>query len=195
MTAAAFTRLFILLFLMSTAPVCSAQKFELLPEASYLQVNGSSTLHDWEMQAEEMHAGLTAQFSDQQLQDISALKLQVKAQSLRGSKEDMNEDAHEALKTSRYEDITYEFQSLENFSCNNSTCTARLNGYLTVAGTRKPVPVDIRIETTGDRIKISGVKQLKMTYFDIEPPKTFLGLIKADEKVEVVFELSFEQVK
>ncbi|GAB2764682.1 YceI family protein [Salinimicrobium soli] len=186
-----YKKLLLMLFLAGGVFLCPAQSFVLVPDASQLQVEGSSTLHDWEMKAEKMEGKLTAEFQDEELQNITFLQLLIDAQNLRGEKEGMNEDAHEALQTDLYKHIQYDLQNLKDLNCNTSDCTGTIEGYLTVAGNRKPVPVEIEIKIHDNRIILSGSKDLEMSYFGIEPPKALFGLLKADNAVNVTFNLIF----
>jgi polyisoprenoid-binding protein YceI len=156
-------------------------------------VSGTSTLHGWDLQAEKMNAKLSADLQHEQLQNISSLQLLIEAQSLQGEKESMNEDAHEALKTDEYKYIQYDLQKVRDLQCESENCTGIIEGYLTIAGNRKPVSVPFQAQLTPSRLRISGEKELMMTYFGIEPPKIFLGLIRADNKVQVNYELVFQR--
>lgn len=48
--------------------------------------------------------------------------------------------------------------------------------------------------SSDQHFKVSGKVNLKMSDFGIDPPTDFLGLIKVDDEVEVVFNLEFEKV-
>lgn len=111
----------------------------------------------------------------------------------------MNRDMYQALKSDRYDYITFDFQRahpLEPQPHLPDTLFADayhpffIEGILNVAGVERQVSLIIqgRRETDG-RYNIRGRKEISMPDYDIDPPTAFRGLIRAHEDLTVFFDL------
>ncbi len=187
------TCLLLISFMITGMPITRGQTFQLDNPASTLLINGSSSLHDWEMVATKISGTIEVSTADLEIKTIHSLSMSVDAKSLDGGKKGMNKDAFEALKAGTYENITFEFLELQEINCSPEVCQLNLRGNLTVAGTSRIIEVTCDADLSENKIKLSGRKALKMTDFNVKPPKAFLGLLKADDDVTVEFELEFEE--
>ena len=106
---------------------------------------------------------------------------------------DMNEDMYNALKADSFPVIKYELTDkiiLSDWKTPESVSTVNTNGTLTIAGISKLIPMPVTIKMlTKDRFQITGSKTLSMHSFHITPPTALWGLIKADDRLTVRFEL------
>lgn len=177
-----------LIFGLSTA---FTQTFELQPKSSTMSVKGSSSLHDWEMEVGRMNGSMQLKAGEVEIASIQDISLSVLANSLDGGKSGMNKDAYEALKADRYKTIDFEFKKLDILNCTSGTCKGIIHGTLTVAGINRSIDVDFSAHISNNQVTLSGSKPLKMTDFNVEPPRAFLGLIRAYDDVIVEFELVF----
>lgn len=168
-----------------------SQTFELASKTSIMSVKGSSSLHDWEMKVGRMNGTMRLEILENQIETIQDLSFSVLANSLDGGKSGMNKDAYEALKADTYKTIDFAFEKLNSVSCTSGDCKLNISGTLTVAGVKKPIDVAFDANLSEEQIIFSGSKPLKMTDFNVEPPRAFLGLIRAYEDVTVEFELVF----
>lgn len=168
-----------------------SQTLELSSTSSKMTVNGSSSLHDWEMKVGKFNGELELEVVENEIRAIEELSILIMAKSLDGGKSGMNEDAYEALRADTYRTINFEFENLNSSNCTSGVCELQLQGFLTVAGTRQLVTVSLDALLSEEKITLSGKKSLKMTDFKVEPPRAFLGLIRAYDDVTVNFELVF----
>lgn len=181
---------FIFLFLICGFQ-CLSQTFELTPGASTMTIQGSSSLHDWEMKVGNMNGEIRIDGTENEIRGIDFLNFSVVAESLDGGKKGMNKDAYEALKTGTFKTIDFKFEKLNSVTCTSGNCQLSIQGTLTVAGDSKAIDVALDAHPSEDRIVFTGRKSLKMTDFNVEPPRAFLGLIRAYDDVLVKFELVF----
>lgn len=156
-----------------------------------MTVKGSSSLHDWEMKVGRMNGTIQLEVRENEITSIEGLSFSVLANSLDGGKSGMNKDAYEALKADTYKTIDFEFKELNSVTCSSGVCKVYIHGTLTVAGTKRAIDVAFDANPSDEQIALSGSKSLKMTDFNIKPPRAFLGLIRADDDVTVEFELVF----
>ena len=186
-------QLLIFCFVIAVWQTAMAQTFTLDPQSSTLKVNGTSSLHAWEMTAGEISGTIQTTVLETQIESIQDLKLMVVVKSLDGGKKGMNKDAYEALKAEIHEYIIFKFLNLQDVSCTSEICDLKINGILTVAGTKKNIEISCDATVSESTITISGSKALKMTDYNVKPPKALLGLIKADDDVQVIFDLVFKR--
>ena len=99
---------------------------------------------------------------------------------------------YDALKYEVYPDIIYKFKSITNIkSQGDNTYKANLEGTLDIAGVLKTIKIDVEIEKKGSIISIKGAKPVKMSDFDVIPPKALLGTLKTGNEITIIFNLNF----
>jgi len=60
---------------------------------------------------------------------------------------------------------------------------------LTIAGVDREVTLDLTIQKAGATLNVKGTLSLLMTDYGITPPKAMLGMVKADPKIKITFEV------
>ena len=183
---------YLLLFVFMTTPFfVQAQKLTLDNETSFLQVLGTSSLHDWHVQAEKQSGSLV--LSDADKLAISSLTFSVESESLKSGKSAMDKKTFEALNTKKYKSI--EFILTEVLSTNKKTekrYDISASGNLVINGVKKPITLKFSIEKNDKVYIIEGSHKLLMTTFGIAPPKALLGTIKTGDEIEVKFKSIFK---
>lgn len=183
---------YLLLFVCMTTPFfVQAQKLTLDNETSFLQVLGTSSLHDWHVQAEKQSGSLV--FSDADKLAISSLTFSVESESLKSGKSAMDKKTFEALNTKKFK--TIEFVLTEVLSANKKSdkrYDVAASGNLIINGVKKPITLKFSIEKNDKVYIIEGSHKLLMTTFGIAPPKALLGTIKTGDEIEVKFKSIFK---
>lgn len=65
-----------------------------------------------------------------------------------------------------------------------------VKGYLTVAGHKKEIEFPMQALVLEDgTLKATGQTELRMTDYNVEPPRAMLGMIRVDDLFSVHFEL------
>ena len=178
-------------------PSSSIVKATLL-EASTMTINGSSTLHDWEVDA----TGFTVQFQIPEAwfeseeiwagNDVSQLSVTVPVEHLDGGKNKMNRDLREALKFPGFQTIRFTWEQIVFTGEIDTGRRAEVDGQVTIAGETRQVRFEADLGLNEwSQIVASGSAELNMKDFGIEPPTAFFGVIRTDEKVDLTFELYF----
>ena len=183
---------YLLLFVCMTTPFfVQAQKLTLDNETSFLQVLGTSSLHDWHVQAEKQSGSLI--LSDADKLAISSLTFSVESESLKSGKSAMDKKTFEALNTKKFK--TIEFSLTEVIAVNKKTekrYEISASGNLVINGVKKPIAVKFSIEKNEKVYILEGSHKLLMTTFGIAPPKALLGTIKTGDEIEVKFKSIFK---
>ena len=180
------------LLMVFSAETAIGQNFNINKGASSVKVLGTSNIHDWEISAEDVQGNLKAQMEDGQLVQIDELNFAVVAESLKSGKGGMDKNTYKALNTDKNKRITYQLQKVNNIDSTSKTdCKVTTSGYLTVAGTKKPVDLTFDAKVTGDKVTLTGNHKLKMTDFKVDPPTAMFGTITTGDEVNIKFQTVF----
>jgi polyisoprenoid-binding protein YceI len=115
---------------------------------------------------------------------LEAFDIAIDARSLTSPKEGIDKNMHKALKVKEHADITFSLKRMEGAA---GALTAF--GTLRIAGVERDVMLPLSTTRKGGKLTVTGALDILMTDFGITPPKALLGMVKADPKVTVTFEL------
>jgi len=156
-----------------------------------ITIAGTSTMHDWTMTSKE--ASYSAGFeigADGTPTKLNTVTLTVPAESLKSGKGAMDNNAYKALKTDKNKQITFQLIS-SKITGKTITCT----GDLTIAGTTKPVDVEVTWEIKNGNMVCKGSKKIKMTDYKVEPPSFMFGTVNTGDEITVTFDVTLAQIK
>jgi len=178
----------IALFIFSVAN--AQNKFMLVPENSTLKITGTSTIHDWEMEAIDLTCKVIAQADSNNIEYIRQIDFTCPVDQITSDKRLMENKAHDALKENHYPEITFKSGKAQNIKISENK--AKISGLLSIAGETREISFtsDLNPQTKG-RFTASGNVSLKMTNFNIDPPTVFLGTLKTGDKVNIEFNFEF----
>ncbi|MCS6965191.1 MAG: YceI family protein [Candidatus Kapabacteria bacterium] len=164
-----------------------------LHSASTLWIEGNSTLHAWSAKATQLNVTGNASAVGSVLRwKIDSLLLRIPVRGLSSGKRDLDENMWTDLKAARYPEILFR---LKNYRPQEDVASDSLpisvEGWLTVAGRERLISFPAMWSVTGNRIRVRGSTELLMTDFGIKP-RTFLVVMKVDNRVVVRFDLLFE---
>jgi polyisoprenoid-binding protein YceI len=167
---------------------------------SKVKLDGTSTIHDWTVEGGilggfiEMDSNFPLDPSkpSTDLKVTPKVEVNVPVRSLKSGKKPMDDIMHDALKVKDHATIKYTLKELKPKARKaGEPLKFDAKGDLTVAGVTKPVGMEVTMEPmAGNKLKSSGVAEVKMTDFGIKPPSPSitLGLIKTADEVKITFE-------
>lgn len=175
----------IALFIVQTTNI-QAQSFKL--KSYKLTVSGTSTMHDWESNAEKVDFKGIIKLTDNMLVDIQAAVVKVPVVSIKSTKgKIMDNKTYDAFDYEKNPNIIF---TLNSAKINTNTSTVDMKGTLAMAGATRPVDITARYKVlqNGD-VQFTGSKKLKMTDFKMEPPTAMMGAIKVGDDITVNFDI------
>ncbi|MFD1015862.1 YceI family protein [Winogradskyella rapida] len=189
------SRILILLVSVSSlfsVQVATSQNYILNNSSSTLEVQGTSSLHDWTLETEDQSGKLVLAEGD--AFNISTLNLTVVAESLKSGKSAMDKNTYKALKTDDHKTMLFNLVSVNEIKTVSATSyKVSVSGKMTIAGVTKTISVDLTANLQGSNVILEGKKTFKMTDFGIDPPKALLGTIKTGDDITIVFKSTFNK--
>ncbi|MEP5255152.1 MAG: YceI family protein [Winogradskyella arenosi] len=189
------SRILILLVSVSSlfsVQVATSQNYILNNSSSTLEVQGTSSLHDWTLETEDQSGKLVLAEGD--AFNISTLNLTVVAESLKSGKSAMDKNTYKALKTDDHKTMLFNLVSVKEIKTVSATSyKVSVSGKMTIAGVTKTISVDLTANLQGSNVILEGNKTFKMTDFGIDPPKALLGTIKTGDDITIVFKSTFNK--
>jgi polyisoprenoid-binding protein YceI len=158
---------------------------------STITIAGTSTMHDWTMSSPG--ATYNASFevnADGNPSALNSVTFKMPAESLKSKDKAMDKNAYKSLKTDNYKDITFQLSSAK-ISGKTITC----KGNLTIAGTTKPIEMDVVYESKNGNLAFKGSKKIKMTDFKVEPPTFMFGAIKTGDEITISLDVALAPAK
>lgn len=187
----------------STSIMAAALLFFILPFTGMAQnlqvvnkqviVEGTSTLHDWTTEAQEIKASGNIVMEGSMLKDVKNFMVTIpveKLESTKGNK--MNRNTHKALKSDEHPNITFKLSEMASIqSAGNNVYNIKAKGQLTIAGQSKNVTLDARAEVeSGGAVCFSGTYKLNMKDYGVEPPSFMLGAMSTGEEVTISYSVT-----
>lgn len=176
-------------FIFSIFSIVKAQNAPVISQSSYINVHGTSTIHEWDMKTNKFSGeiGLTAS------KQINAISIKTEVKSLKSGKDGMDDKAYDAFDAKKNAYISFHLTEVSPVKLSESDTEITLTGNLTMAGVTRKVSFKTiaKITKSGD-YQLKGNLPLKMTDFKMKPPTAMLGTIKSGDAVVLKFDVSFK---
>ncbi len=171
-----------------------------LANTSTISISGTSTLHNWSVNAEKMEGSLlmdTKKNTSNYIKKgtISLVNLIIPVSSLHSEKgETMDNKMYRALKKDEHPEIFFTLKIPVQFEHINETqSTLKIEGTINIAGVKKIITTQTVTYLTNGVVTFSGKVPLKLSNFDIEPPTAMFGQIETGNDIVVNYKFQFKQ--
>ena len=178
---------------LAAVAVASAQ-LPLSIDKAQVTIAGTSNVHDYTATTADAKITKVAFGSDvagatfwEQVQKpggLAAFDLAIKAESLKSTKDGLDKNMYKALKTKDHPLITFSLKRMEG-----APGALKAIGILQVAGVEREVTLPLKTTRKGEALAVSGEIDVLMTDHGIAPPKAMMGMVKADPKITVTFDV------
>jgi polyisoprenoid-binding protein YceI len=167
-----------------------AQNFNLNKAQSSLIVEGTSSLHDWYLKATDMSGQIN--FNLDSVLHIKKLTLLVQVMGLKGAKKGMIKKMCNTLQVAKYGTIAYQLKRIDKITrINPQKYSLQTTGNLIISGVSRQVPLKLFVTVKDNNITVVGDKKLKMTDYNIKPPKALFGMLKTADTLKVNFNVMY----
>ena len=160
-------------------------------DGSYVEVHGSSTLHDWSMRSEVLTSEVTFDIENGMPGSLESVVFIVQKVTLKSDQARLHRMAHEEMDAENYPEITFQSTGNGISRLDENTFRVSAEGDLTVSGVTRRINVEATCAIEGQLLICSGAKDLRMTDFDIDPPRLFLGTLRTHDDMTVEFNMMY----
>lgn len=160
-----------------------------------ITIFGTSTLHDWDMKSGDGRCEATMILAGDKLISVGTLTFSVASETLKSSKNSiMDKIAYRTLKTKASPVINFVMVSSTITPIDASTYQFKGTGNLTVAGTKKftDLVAIIKYNVAEKSFTSTGMKVMKMTEYNMEPPSFAFGAMKTGDEIKINFNLKIK---
>lgn len=157
-------------------------------------VEGTSTLHDWEMKGSGGKCTATLEFSGSKLTEVNNVSFSFPAKQLKSGKDAMDGNAYKALKVEKNPNFTGSISSTKVTTTDNVNYKIASTVKLQIGGMSKDITInaDGKLNKDGS-LTIKGEKKIDMTEFKVDPPSFMFGSVKTGKDLTIKFDLTLNK--
>ncbi len=158
---------------------------------SKIQVDGTSSMHDWTMNGSNPSCEATFILDENGgITSVNALRFSMQVKALKSSKSGLDKNAYSTLKADKFDKITYTMISATPVQANGNSFVIKTTGNLVVAGVTKKTDLQTTCtKNSNGTYTCTGTKDLKMTDFNLEPPSFMFGAMKTGDELIIKYEI------
>jgi hypothetical protein len=167
-----------------------------LSKAFDIRLNGTSNLHDWEMKAVKGTSEATFLVDAKgKVSSLSKISFMMPATNLKSEHTAMDKNTYKALKTDDNPNISFTGTSATIASSGGNNYQLNCQGKMSIAGTIKQTELVATgvYNPTDKSFTITGVKKMKMTDYNVQPPKALMGTIKTGNDISISYNVKFSK--
>jgi polyisoprenoid-binding protein YceI len=162
-----------------------------------MELSGTSSLHDWEMNAQAFTGKAQFDFKnddDQTLVGLSSLTFSLPVTNLKSDKKGLDKNAYEALNIDKHKNIMYTLSSAKVSAEKDHKFLIKTTGNLTISGVTKEVVMNVYCSLNKDAtITCTGTESLKMSDYKVEPPSFLFGAMKTGDAATLDFTMVYRK--
>lgn len=183
-----------LLLLVISADSISQVSYSIIPENSTMTIQGTSSLHDWQMEVTDLECSTTLLINEKHIKSIGDTWFSCRTTSIVSDYKLMDRKTYEALKAEEYSTINFRMANDKDISPTGNEFKGSVTGYLSIAGKTKEVDVPFRGRLLEDgQIELEGKIPLEMSEFNIYPPTALMGSLKTGDEVWISYSLKLKK--
>jgi polyisoprenoid-binding protein YceI len=156
--------------------------------SSRVWVEGTSTVHDWTCNAEQITGALDATPAEAGLTGAGGLTVTIPVAGLDCDNGTMNGKLREALGASA---IRFTASSVRAATPSGGRFAVEASGQLTIRGTTRAQRVQAQGQALGGgRYRFTGSVPVTMSQFGVTPPTAMMGTLRTGDRVTVRFDVT-----
>ena len=159
-----------------------------------VKLNGTSNLHDWEMKAVAGTSDASIVVANGKITSLSKMNFSLPVKNLKSGKSAMDKNTYKALKNDVNPNISFVMSSATVTPTGGNNYKFNCFGKMTIAGTTNQTDL-LATGTYNPADKsftVNGIKKMKMTDYNVKPPKALLGTIKTGNDISIAYTIKFK---
>jgi len=168
------------------------KRMVLIEKGSEIIISGSSNVHDWDMKVVKIKGSLDLSPDIETHKSFDKIDVSLNPKNIKSHSSIMDNKTYAALKANKYPSIGFNMTSINNLKINGASFSAEIVGVLKVAGKSKKVILNsVGIFNSDNSLTTTGILDMKMTDFGINPPTAMMGAMKTGDDIRIKFNLTF----
>ncbi|GET31863.1 hypothetical protein PbJCM13498_07260 [Prolixibacter bellariivorans] len=169
--------------------VKAQESFHLVADKSSAEIDGTSTLHDWNMKTTDLKCTAVMGMDGTVVNSIESVTFSCPAESLKsGESSIMDKKAYKAIKSDKYPEIRFTSDNVENLKSSGNEFSGELVGKLQLVGVTKTVKIPFKGKVTdASHAVVDGSFKLKMSEYGIEQVTAMFGAIKTGDDLTIKY--------
>ncbi|MEO8769414.1 MAG: YceI family protein [Ferruginibacter sp.] len=158
-----------------------------------IKLTGTSNLHDWEMKAISGTSDASFVVEKDKVISVSKLNFSLPAKNLKSGHNAMDKNTYKALKTDSNPTISFVLVSATVISSGGNNYKLNCVGKMTIAGVTNQTDLAASgiYNPANKTFTITGIKKMKMTDYNVTPPKALLGTLKTGNDISIAYNIKF----
>jgi polyisoprenoid-binding protein YceI len=178
-----------------TFVVRAQQEYKIVPEKSSVKVEGTSSLHDWDVTVKNFRCDMWVVSGNPAI-TIEKVNFTGIASTISSHNSIMDNKTHNALKVDKYPEIRFSMTKPLKIVIHGDLFNGTASGELFIAGKTRTISLPFSGRAISENtISISGATKIDMTEFGIDPPTAVLGALKTGKDVTVMFEIKLRKTE
>lgn len=185
----------VLLSILTVIPFISHSQSKVASSNGSIKIEGTSTMHDWTMSSAQGKAEAVMTMANEKLIDVASLTFSVGTESLKSTKGVlMDKIAYKSLKITSFPLISFILISATVIPVDATTYQFKGMGQMSVAGKKRTTDLiaTIKYSATDKSFTSSGLKIIKMSDYEIDPPSFAFGTIKTGDEIQIHFSIKLK---
>lgn len=189
-----FIKILLLASVHLSVPLAMAAQTVFHTQLFNIKLSGTSNLHDWDMTATAGTSEAAFIIDNGRLISLSKMNFSLPARNLKSGHNAMDKNTYKALKTDVNPNISYVLTSATVTSAGGNYYKLACRGQMTIAGKTNPTDLAATgIYNPADRsLTVSGTQKMKMTDFNVNPPRALLGTLKTGNDISIAYTVQFK---
>ena len=173
-------------------PAIKMDTYQINNSSSMLKIEGTSTIHDWDMEATSYEGEAVMALNEASDLEIQSMRISLKAENLKSGHDGMDDNAYKALKTKNYPNIVFTLSKVESITKTETHFNVKANGNLTIAGKTRNISLTAVCKPQSNgTFSFEGKTAIKMTDYGVDPPTALLGTIKTGNDLTIIYRAGF----
>jgi polyisoprenoid-binding protein YceI len=174
----------LIMILVLLPTIIYGQKLQPEKASSSIQILGTSSLHDWESEAQSFDLSVV-----QKENLLTELNGSIQVKSIKSGKSIMDEKTYDALGADKFPDIKFQANQLE---INDGKVLGTIS--LTIKDVTKEFEISATSTMSGGNIKVTGEVPLDMTSFNVEPPTAMFGTLTTGKDIKIKYHITLKSI-
>lgn len=159
---------------------------------SSMKILGTSTVHDWEMTANNMKGAMNVDIYKESI-NIKNLKLVVEVESLKSGKSGMDNNAYKALQAKSHPQVQYELVEVKSQTAKGGGSYELVTlGKLSIAGKTHTMSIPLTAQVQNGTLNLKGSTSFKMSQFGVEAPSFMFGSVTTADEITINFNINYK---